>query len=407
MDNLIEDPRSAGILGLGLRLMSTPGKLGPAIGTAGLGAMQDARQARIMQIAAQQRALEQQMLQQQLAAIQRQQEERAQAQKRQQDIDGAYRGAWVSPPVGGDGVGPQEQPRFSQEALIRNLLPVDAVMATQMAQPQPDELMTVAPGASVINKRSPGKPVYTAPSAEPKLPGAVQEYEYAKQQGYPGTFEQWELSRRRAGATNIGLPKIDIKVGEGLAKEIGPMISESYGSAAAAPPAIENSNRIIAALDSGKVIAGPMADTRVKVAQLAQVLGVGGSTNEEVLLNTRQVIQGLAQSTLNARAALKGQGAITNFEQNTLEKAVSGNIAEMTVSEIRQIAALNKRLNEQVVQRHRDLMDRAKKQPGLTGIAEMFEAPALPADAQAPTGGLSADEAAELQQLRSRFGRGK
>jgi hypothetical protein len=51
----------------------------------------------------------------------------------------------------------------------------------------------------------------------------------------------------------------------------------------------------------------------------------------------------------------------------------------MTAAEIRQIAALNKRLNEQVMQRHRTLMQRAKKQPGLEGIADMFDVPDQPA----------------------------
>lgn len=39
-------------------------------------------------------------------------------------------------------------------------------------------------------------------------PADVREYEYAKQQGYPGSFEDWQLAQRRASAaqTNVNLP---------------------------------------------------------------------------------------------------------------------------------------------------------------------------------------------------------
>ena len=39
----LDDPQSVGLLSLGLRLMSTPGGLGQALGQSGLGAMGDIR----------------------------------------------------------------------------------------------------------------------------------------------------------------------------------------------------------------------------------------------------------------------------------------------------------------------------------------------------------------------------
>ena len=31
----------------------------------------------------------------------------------------------------------------------------------------------------------------------------IQEYQFARTQGYPGTFNDWDLSRKKAGATNL------------------------------------------------------------------------------------------------------------------------------------------------------------------------------------------------------------
>ena len=67
---------------------------------------------------------------------------------------------------------------------------------------------TVAPGSSMYRMGANGPELaMTAPKPiEPKsLPSAVQEYEYAKGQGYKGTFEQWDTARKRAGATSVNV----------------------------------------------------------------------------------------------------------------------------------------------------------------------------------------------------------
>lgn len=69
--DVMDDPRSMGLLSLGLRLMSTPGKFGTALGQAGMGAMGDLQAAR--QIEEQRKVREQQM------ALARAAEERAAA----------------------------------------------------------------------------------------------------------------------------------------------------------------------------------------------------------------------------------------------------------------------------------------------------------------------------------------
>ena len=88
--NLLDDPNNLGMLSLGLRLMSTPGKFGTALGQAGLGAIGDIQQAKAAQQAQQAKALQQRMLEMQMQQLQ-------QEQARRQGVEGAYRGAFESP----------------------------------------------------------------------------------------------------------------------------------------------------------------------------------------------------------------------------------------------------------------------------------------------------------------------
>lgn len=78
LDYGFEDPNTAGLLSLGLRLMSTPGKFGTALGQAGLGAMGDMQRARAQQQDRQQAAQRQQLFELQMK----------QAQQAQADADG-------------------------------------------------------------------------------------------------------------------------------------------------------------------------------------------------------------------------------------------------------------------------------------------------------------------------------
>jgi hypothetical protein len=53
-----------------------------------------------------------------------------------------------------------------------------------------------------------GSIMWQNPEAAPKpeaAPSAVREYQFAKEQGYPGTFEQWTTSQKKAGATSLSV----------------------------------------------------------------------------------------------------------------------------------------------------------------------------------------------------------
>ncbi|MBK7515411.1 MAG: hypothetical protein IPI51_07325 [Betaproteobacteria bacterium] len=150
--------------------------------------------------------------QMQMAQMIQQQAERKAAQERATAIEGAYRGAIRTPQqqamqqFGGPTraaatAAPGMVPQVDQRALIESLAKVDPMTAFQMMAPKERKLTTVAPGASLIDESDPTKAVFTAPDKADKPPSAVQEYQFAKTQGYPGTFEQWRQAGKPAGTT--------------------------------------------------------------------------------------------------------------------------------------------------------------------------------------------------------------
>ena len=68
---------------------------------------------------------------------------------------------------------------------------------------QKDEApIKLSPGEQLFSGQRGGyKPLLSVPAKPESKPSALQEYEYARGQGYAGTFDQWDKDRRRAGAS--------------------------------------------------------------------------------------------------------------------------------------------------------------------------------------------------------------
>jgi len=207
LGNSMDDPRTMAVLQGVMGLLGARGNVqGVAQGLLGYqGAMQQAKQQ-----AAQE---EDRAMRRKLAGIelQKAQQQAAKAQA----IEAAYRGAIRTPDQmamaahGGPTnaaaqAAPGMAPGFDQNALIRGLTQADPMAAAQMLQPKPadykvvgDALLQVGPGGV--------KEAYRAPAKPEAMPSAVREYEYARQQGYQGTFQQFQLEQRRAGASSTSV----------------------------------------------------------------------------------------------------------------------------------------------------------------------------------------------------------
>lgn len=196
----LDTAEGQGIMAAALSLLQAqkmPGQRGlaGALGGAGQQYMQTSGQAR-------QQAMQSKLQGAQLAqyeAVAKKQQEEADREKQVRELYARY----ATP-------GQDKQSGYDYAGLANGMAAIDPIRAFELQSkfnPAP-KYETVAPGSSMY-KMGPNGPElsFTAPKTmEPKsLPAAVQEYEYAKDQGYKGTFEQWDTARKRAGATNLSV----------------------------------------------------------------------------------------------------------------------------------------------------------------------------------------------------------
>lgn len=210
MGDSFDDPKTMGLLALAANLSSEQ-RFMPALSKGLL-----ARHQIISDAEKQKQALEMQGLlkQQHQMALQQ-----AQRQAAMQDAQDKFRASIPSPTMqaaqaalqGGGG------PTVLNAQNIRQVDPmaqmmhgamqsglVDPVQYLASLQPKPRKLTTVAPGASVIDENDPSKPLFTAPK-EDTTPSALKEYQFAKQQGYPGSFLDFQIAQKRAGASQVSV----------------------------------------------------------------------------------------------------------------------------------------------------------------------------------------------------------
>lgn len=337
-------------------------------------------------------ALQEQQLMGQLQAQQAQQEEAARARANEE----AFRKLIPSPQmsaaqdalaVGGGPtmanasrmapVDPMAQMQF--EALrLGQIKPMDYINA----QRKDTNPMKLGAGEALIDPRT-FKPLFTNPK-EDTTPSAIKEYNYAVAQGYKGSFQQYQLEQKRAGATSVAMSVNAVKpLVQGVAESLAQQVGNDLSGAKAAGSTIENARKLSALVDSGSIVTGPLADQRIVARQVAEAIGVGGKTNAEVLSNTRQAIQSMAQFELDAAQSMKGQGQITEAERAILKRAAAGDI-NMTGPELKSLSATLETRARKRIEVHQSNVGRLAKIPGTEPLIPMLSVEQPPAPQEAP-----------------------
>lgn len=176
-------------------------------------------------------------------------------------------------------------------------------------------------------------------------PTAVQEYEYARKNGYQGSFDQFKTLQ--APRTTVTVP-VNVSTEKKYGERFGGLIADAdaakLAAAENAPRMAENADRIIDLLATGNVITGTGANARL---QLAKALNLAGGTDSERIKNTEVLVSSLAETTLGAIKASNlgaGQG-FTNADRDFLEKAVAGQLSYDPKS-LGELARLSRRAAE-------------------------------------------------------------
>lgn len=210
-----------------------------------------------------------------------------------------------------------------------------------------------------------------------------------------------------AGSSNISVNTEKSLLGK-ISDVVGEQIGNQHSAAQGALQTIDTANRLRDAVSSGAVMSGPGANFQVVGAQIAQKLGNGDSP--EGLVKTRETIKGLAELALAARASLKGQGQISDYEGKLLQRASTGDIDTLTAPEIKTLADLADRSARITIKQNRANVDKLRKNPNAAMLADILhvEEPGqyqpktpTPAPGVAPTlppGVTQADIDAELNK---------
>lgn len=186
-------------------------------------------------------------------------------------------------------------------------------------------------------------------------------------------FQQWELKKAAANkpVTNVNVNTANKPFLTELGKGAAETVLNAQAGAQSAQQTLANAKQIRESLKSA--IVGPLANQRLGMAQIGQMLGVGGKDTTEQLQNTRNVMQGLARQELAAAGQMKGQGQITESERAILRKAESGQINEMTKPEIETfLSAIEKTATYRVQQNERNL-SKLRKDPNAASVVDFLE----------------------------------
>jgi hypothetical protein len=211
--------------GLGLLAAAGPSPVPMSFGQRAMGLLgqmdAEKRAEEERQAQAQMRALQQQLLQAQLGERQDMAADRR-TQRDQAALDQQLLRQRFTPMDGPMPDGGPLMPRVDPADFIAqggSLGGVQNLMALNSAmQPQRPKPMVLKPGEAVFDET--GRRMFDNPEAPKpeKAPTAVQEYEFARQQGYKGSFLDFQLAQRRAGATNVNLSTGD-RVPQGVVKQ--------------------------------------------------------------------------------------------------------------------------------------------------------------------------------------------
>lgn len=114
-----------------------------------------------------------------------------------------HRGQMEAQPTPGTGLF-SSNPQEKQNALLQMAMasndPMQAATMIQGMNKGPDPIKMGA-GDVLFDPRT-NKPIYSAPTKQ-TTPANIQGYEYAKSQGYKGTYTQWLMDQKKAGSTRI------------------------------------------------------------------------------------------------------------------------------------------------------------------------------------------------------------
>jgi len=140
-----------------------------------------------------------------------------------------------------------------------------------------------------------------------------------------------------------------------VANGVGKQVTDSLSGAKSAANALQTIGNLNTALNSGKILTGPLTQPSKLLLQLGTQLGLSGKDGNETLANTSKAIQSLAQLEMDAAQGMKGQGNVTENERVLIKRAAAGDI-NMSMPELKALSgALDKSARFRINQHNKNV----------------------------------------------------
>ena len=241
------------------------------------------------------------------------------------------------------------------------------------------ETTTLAEGAKLIRVNPLTNQVETVAEGAPKekaTPAEIQGYNFARGQGYGGSFIDYQTALKKAGATNIGVgdKSFQSEFGKGVAEAV----TSGYQAAQGAVNTLNRIQTLKPLVADGKVFSGTLGGAQVQASRIADAFGIGGANNAEKLQNTALAMQQLAGLELSAAEAMRGQGAITENERGLIKRAAAGDLMNMTAKEVSTLLTGLEKTSNYKIQIHETNLKRLSKNKDLAPLAEYYQLPTIP-----------------------------
>lgn len=217
---------------------------------------------------------------------------------------------------------------------------------------------------------------------------AALERELAVQGANPDPELIEELRRARGGQGVLpppNAPRVPLgdsekagmeEAAKGSVKHVATDLNESLAGAQNALKRHTTLEQMHTAIASGKAITGPGATPATWFQRVGEA--AFGPGNKKSVVETQQLVQGLADLALSGAAAMRGQGAITENERFLLMKAKSG-VQNLLPDELNALLTIFDKQNRFEIQQHNERYGRAEKikYPNLEYWGRVAEPPKL------------------------------
>ncbi len=222
------------------------------------------------------------------------------------------------------------------------------------------------------------------PQPKSNLPSDLQEYQYAQQQGFKGSFLDYQTQLKSAGASRTS---VNVNAG-GDNKQVFDAVADSYGSANAAASGLNAIREARAAVDAGGIF-GQGADLRLGLQKIGAALGVA---DVNPITNTETFQSTIAPQVAAMLKSTVGSPQISNADREFASKAAGGSIT-LDQSSISRLLNIMERAQRGIVESHNKRLDlvypasnpNVQRERALFGVQVPDLQPMTPPPAAAPS----------------------